>query len=112
VNGISPRNKAVPRLLVVPTSGTSTASAHKLPIMYAPPIPISTRRIFHTVKAGETLTSIAGRYKVSVEDIKRWNGVSQAVAGKTLALEVRSSAPAKSKPRPKAKGKPYKKADR
>ncbi len=49
--------------------------------MYAPPIPVSTRRIFHTVKTGETLTSIAARHKVSVEDLKRWNGVSQAVGG-------------------------------
>jgi membrane-bound lytic murein transglycosylase D len=92
VNGISPRNRAVPRLLVVPTkaeSGIGASSAQRLPIMYAPPIPVTTRRVFHTVKKGETLASIAGRYKVSVEDLKRWNGVSQASAGKTLALEVR-----------------------
>ncbi|HKU45620.1 MAG TPA: transglycosylase SLT domain-containing protein, partial [Burkholderiales bacterium] len=77
VNGIPPRQRAVPRLLVVPTNPTAAA---KLPIMYAPPIPVATRRIFHTVKKGETLTSIAAVHKVSVEDLKRWNGVSQAVA--------------------------------
>jgi peptidoglycan lytic transglycosylase D len=100
VNGISPRNKALPRLLVVPME--PYASAGKLPIMYAPPIPVTTRRVFHTVKRGETLTSIASKYRVSVEDIKRWNGVSQAVAGRKLAVEVRASAPAKGKPRAKA----------
>jgi LysM repeat protein len=64
---------------------------------------VTTRRVFHTVKRGETLTSIANRYRVSVEDIKRWNGVSQATAGRKLALEVRS--PAKGKPRAKATAK-------
>ena len=112
VNGVSPRSKAVPRLLVVPTradSSIGSSSAQRLPIMYAPPIPVTTRKVFHTVKKGETLNSIAKRYKVSVEDLKRWNGVSNAVAGKTLAVEVRSGAPRKGKPRPQAKGKPYKK---
>ena len=113
VNGIAPRSKAVPRLLVVPTkaeSGIGATSAQRLPIMYAPPIPVATRRVFHTVKKGETLTSIANRYKVSVEDLKRWNGVSTAVAGKTLALEVRSTpSRPKGKPKAQAKGKPYKK---
>src|SRR5688500_5549259 len=101
VNGIAPRNKAVPRLLVVPTkadSGIGATSAQRLPIMYAPPIPVTTRRVFHTVKKGETLASIASRYKVSVDDLKRWNGVSQATAGKTLALEVR---PARTKAKTK-----------
>jgi membrane-bound lytic murein transglycosylase D len=101
VNGIAPRTRAVPRLLVVPTkaeSGIGATSAQRLPIMYAPPIPVTTRRVFHTVKKGETLGSIATRYKVSVEDLKRWNGVSQATIGKTLALEVR---PARTKAKTK-----------
>jgi membrane-bound lytic murein transglycosylase D len=113
VNGIAPRSKAVPRLLVVPTKAESSvgaSSAQRLPIMYAPPIPVTTRKVFHTVKKGETLTSIAKRYKVAVDDLKRWNGVSQAIAGKTLAVEVRSASRTKGKPRPQAKGKPVKKA--
>jgi membrane-bound lytic murein transglycosylase D len=105
VNGILPRAKAVPRLLVVPTSTAASGSVRKMPIMYAPPIPVTTRRIFHTVKRGETLASIASKHRVSVEDLKRWNGVSQAAAGRKLAVEVRASAPKKGKPRPKAKGK-------
>ncbi len=100
VNGISARGKAVPRLLVVPISATAAAaSTRKLPLMYAPPIPVTTKRIFHTVKRGETLTSIANRHRVSAEDLKRWNGVSSAVAGRKLAVEVRAVA----KPKPKRK---------
>jgi membrane-bound lytic murein transglycosylase D len=97
VNGIAPRNKTPPRLLVVPSKETSV---RKLPIMYAPPIPVTTRRIFHSVKPGETLSSIANKYRVSVEDLKRWNGVAKATAGRKLAVEVRSAAP-KSKKKPK-----------
>ena len=74
--------------------------------MYAPPIPVSTRKIFHTVKRGETLTTIAAKHKVSVEDLKRWNGVSQAMPGRTLAVEVRAApVKVKAKTRPKAKPK-------
>ena len=29
----------------------------------------------HTVKRGETLTSIAKKYRCSVNDIKKWNGI-------------------------------------
>jgi membrane-bound lytic murein transglycosylase D len=102
VNGIAPRTKAVPRLLVVPISNISSAA--KLPIMYAPPIPVTTRKLFHTVVKGETLATIGTRYSVSVEDLKRWNGTSQAVPGKKLAVEVRAT-PTKGKPRPKPKRK-------
>jgi membrane-bound lytic murein transglycosylase D len=107
VNGIASRTRAVPSLLVVPVNG-SGAGVRRLPIMYAPPIPVSTRRIFHTVKAGETLAAIAKRYSVSVEDLKRWNPIGRLVAGQRLSLEVR--APAKGKPKAKPKGKPYKKS--
>jgi membrane-bound lytic murein transglycosylase D len=110
VNGIAPRTKAVPRLLVVPMNDAASTGMRRLPIMYAPPIPVTVRRIFHTVRQGETLTSIANKYRVSVEDLRRWNGVTKAVAGRTLMLEVRAAS--KGKPRPKAKGRVYKKAGR
>jgi membrane-bound lytic murein transglycosylase D len=101
VNGILPRARAVPSLLVVPIS--HVGSNAKLPIMYAPPIPVTTRKLFHTVQKGETLASIAARYAVSTEDLRRWNGASQALPGKKLAVEVRAT-PSRGKPRPKAKG--------
>ena len=108
VNGISPRNKVLPTMVVVPLEG-STTRLERMPIMYAPPIPVAIRRVFHTVKAGETLPSIAQRYKVSSEDITRWNPrVTKAMPGQKLMLEVR--APAKGKPRKKASGKKVKTA--
>jgi membrane-bound lytic murein transglycosylase D len=110
VNGINPRNKVLPTMVVVPVEG-STARIEKMPIMYAPPIPVSIRRVFHTVKPGETLPSIATRYKVAADDITRWNPrVTKATPGQKLMLEVR--APAKGKPRKKATGKKVKTASR
>jgi membrane-bound lytic murein transglycosylase D len=41
VNGIAPRTRLVPRLLVVPVSSHAAVGMEKLPIMYAPPIPVS-----------------------------------------------------------------------
>jgi membrane-bound lytic murein transglycosylase D len=112
VNGISHRTKAPPTLMVVPSNGRTAVSMNKLPIMYAPPIPITYRRIYHTVKPGETLASIARRYRVSIEDVKRLNPKG-AVAGQKVTMEVRAAAPrakakAKAKPRQEARGTPRK----
>jgi spore germination protein YaaH len=98
----------MPSLIVVPVKGAETSSMRRLPIMYAPPIPVIYRRIFHTVKQGETFASIARRYGVTIDDMKRWNPSGRATPGQKLALEVR--APVRGKPRPKAKGKPRKSA--
>ncbi|HWA36430.1 MAG TPA: transglycosylase SLT domain-containing protein [Burkholderiales bacterium] len=65
VNGIGSRSRGVPGLLVVPISSAAAGSMTRLPIMYAPPIPVATR-----------------------------------------------AKPAKGKPKPKAKGRVYKKAGR
>ena len=110
VNGIGPRVKVPPPTMVVPVSGAVAASLGKLPIMYAPPIPVTTRKIFHTVRAGDTFPSIAKRYAVSVEDLKRWNRVGRLTPGQKIAVEIR--APVRGKPKPKAQGKIVKKSGR
>jgi membrane-bound lytic murein transglycosylase D len=102
VNGISPRSRNVPGLLVVPANGRAAVGMAKLPIMYAPPIPITYRRIYHTVKPGETLASIAKRYRVSAEDMKRWNP-NGAVVGQRVTMEVRAAAKGKARTQPKGK---------
>ena len=102
VNGIAPRARALPRLLVVPLDRKASAGMHRLPIMYAPPIPVTVRRVFHTVKAGDTLYSIARRYGVTVDDLKRWNPIGRAIAGHKLAVEVRAG---KRKPKRSSKRK-------
>ena len=107
VNGIAPRTRTVPSLLVVPAN-PAALEARKLPLMYAPPIPIAMRRIFHTVKPGETAASIARRYNVALEDVKRWNPGVRFSPGVKVAVEVR--APVRKAKRAKAKPKSYRKA--
>ena len=107
VNGISVRSRNVPSLIVVPATSRAAVGMSRLPIMYAPPIPITYRKIFHTVKPGETLASIARRFGVTFDDMKRWNPKG-AVVGQRVTMEVRSAAKPKGKPRPQPKGKPRK----
>jgi membrane-bound lytic murein transglycosylase D len=110
VNGIAPRSRAIPSLLVVPLNGA--ANAARLPIMYAPPIPLPAQRtLLHKVRPGETLATIASRYRVSVDDLRRWNSVGRLTAGQTLKIQGRTASPAgkparkavKRQPRPKSK---------
>jgi len=119
VNGISARSKTVPSLLVVPVNISDGRQVRKLPIMYAPPIPVRTRRVYHTVRTGDTVYSVAKRYGVAVEDLQRWNGTDRIRPGQKLAVEVRAPTrrtankkAAKGKPKAEPKGKVYKKADR
>jgi len=107
VNGIGPRARAMPALMVVPTTAAAPGSVRdlgRLPIMYAPPIAVSgARRFAHTVQAGETLPGIAGRYRVSVDDLRRWNKIGRLAAGQRLIIQAKTAAA-----RPKASGKTIK----
>jgi len=74
VNGIAPGSSRVPAELVVPKNDEAKATLAQLPLMYAPPIPHQgPARAAHVVKKGDTLGSIAARYRVSVANLKRWN---------------------------------------
>ncbi len=62
----------------------------------APPVPNGETKIetkFHTVQAGETLYKIASMYGVSVDDIKKWNGITgESIAvGQKLAVSPHSA---------------------
>jgi membrane-bound lytic murein transglycosylase D len=109
VNGITPRARGLPALMVVPTGTTfgGTRDLGRMPIMYAPPIPVAgPRTVVHTVKAGDTLPAIAGRYRVKVEDLRRWNKIGRLAAGQQLLIRI-AGAPAKAK-KAAPKGKPRK----
>jgi len=74
VNGIHPSSTRVPAELVVPKTDEAKATLAQLPLMYAPPIPqYGSARAVHVVKKGDTLGSIAARYRVSVPSLKSWN---------------------------------------
>jgi len=74
VNGIGSRATKLPKELVVPMNGEARATLAELPLMYASPIPSDgPARAVHVVKNGDTLSSIARRYRVSVANLKNWN---------------------------------------
>ncbi|HEV3009090.1 MAG TPA: LysM peptidoglycan-binding domain-containing protein, partial [Burkholderiales bacterium] len=78
VNGIAANSSRVPGELVVPKNGDATATLAGLPLMYAPPIPRQGQaRAVHVVKQGDTLSSIAARYRVSVAALKSWNQIGR-----------------------------------
>ncbi len=85
VNGIHPRSRQLPALLVVPIKGGAESFA-RLPLMYAPPIPAGGGRV-HVVRRGETAWSISRRYKVTVQELQRWNQIGKyLVAGQRLIV--------------------------
>jgi len=110
VNGITARTRTVPNLLVVPVDNTSAATMSKLPLMYAPPIAVGYRRVFYKIRKGDTQASIAKRFGVHPDDLKRWNPSSKFAAGTRVEVEVPARARAKPKGKPKqaVKGKPRK----
>ena len=110
VNGITARTRTVPNLLVVPVDNTSAATMSKLPLMYAPPIAVGYRRVFYKIRKGDTQASIAKRFGVHPDDLKRWNPSSKFAAGTRVEVEVPARARAKPKGKAKqaVKGKPRK----
>ncbi len=100
VNGVTVRTQGTPAMLVVPINGSATETGPKLPLMYTPPIPmVETRPRVHKVKAGETLMSIARRYRVTPDDLRRWNPIGRLTIGQQLRVQVAAtrSAPALSR---------------
>jgi membrane-bound lytic murein transglycosylase D len=92
-NGITPRTRVGPGYqLLLPVKG-SDAAAEPLPVGYVAPIQFErgtrteTRKIMHTVQRGDTLATIATRYKVSIDDLRRWNAVGRLQAGQKIAVE-------------------------
>ncbi len=98
VNGIGRRTKVAPGYqLLLPMKG---ASLEPLPAMYQPPsMPearVTVRKLSYTVRRGDTLPAIAQRYKVSTDDLRRWNQIGRLTAGQRLVIQVRHTAPARS----------------
>jgi membrane-bound lytic murein transglycosylase D len=57
---------------------------------------IATQRVTHKVRPGESLSVIARRYRVSVNDLQRWNNISdprKLRAGKTITVYASQSTP-------------------
>ncbi|HKU45619.1 MAG TPA: transglycosylase SLT domain-containing protein, partial [Burkholderiales bacterium] len=78
VNGIPVRSTRLPKEMVVPINDGAKATLADLPLMYSPPIPqYGQARKVHVVRKGDTLSSIAAKYRVSVSALKSWNQVGR-----------------------------------
>jgi membrane-bound lytic murein transglycosylase D len=98
VNGIGARaNVPVGHALLVPTQAPSDATAASLQDAVFTTVP-SGRLLYHRVRKGETLSSIAAHYAVTAQDLKSWNaGLNPAiVAGQRLRV-ISDIAPAGTK---------------
>jgi LysM repeat protein len=86
----------------VPTQAPSNATIASLQNAVFTTVP-SGRTLYHRVRKGETLASIAARYDVSTQDLKSWNrGVAaRVVPGQRLRV-VSDAGPVRGK-KPKRK---------
>lgn len=105
VNGIGRRTKVGPGYqLLLPLKG---ALIEPLPAMYQPPAAaearMTVRKVSYTVRQGDTLPKIAQRYKVSADDLRKWNRIGRLSAGQRLVVEMPHAAPAKGAKSPKKK---------
>ncbi len=86
--------KKSPRQFVKPEI---TLASNKSKNTYRKSAPTSSRsaKVMHTIRRGESLNLIAYQYKVSVSEIKRWNGLRSDLihAGKKLTIYKKGYAP-------------------
>ena len=115
VNGINARTRARPgQQILVPIKG-SNAGAEPLPVLFQPPPtppirarPKAPRQLVHVIEKGDTLATIAQHYRVSVDDLRRWNKIGRLAAGQRLQIKI--SPPAQGARSGAIKAKPVKKA--
>jgi membrane-bound lytic murein transglycosylase D len=108
VNGIGAKAK-VPagHPLLVPAQGPAEAAADTLSNVVFTTVPQG-RTFYYRVNRGDTLATIASRYAVSTQDLRRWNGLganSAVAAGQSLRI-TSDLAPGTGKPKRAAARKP------
>jgi membrane-bound lytic murein transglycosylase D len=114
VNGITRRTRVTPGMqLMVPIKGANIGAETLPAAFYQPTTPdrphrAGGRKLVHVVKSGDTLSSIARRYRVSVDNLKRWNSKLGALNPGERVIIYRSAPPSKklSKSKHLSKAKP------
>jgi membrane-bound lytic murein transglycosylase D len=90
VNGLGARARIHGgHLLLVPAERPSSAADASLSRAVFTAVPQG-RTFYHTVQRGETLYSIARRYKVSAADLREWNRMSQSAVSVGQQVRVTS----------------------
>lgn len=96
VNSLSGRARvSTGQTLLVPINGEKSESDEEFEAFNMHLVPVhgkSTRTVSHTVRKGETLGSIARRYRISLAQLKQQNGNSTRLSvGKTITITQASS---------------------
>ncbi len=90
VNGLGARTKPPPgHTLLVPSARPSNDGNDGLAQAVFTTVPQG-RTFYYKVKRGDTIAQIANRYDVSVADIRRWNGLTQASVNAGQSLRITS----------------------
>jgi len=88
VNGLGTRSTLpVGHALLVPAQRPSDATVESVVNTVFTTVP-SGRTFYHTVRHGESMATIARRYGVSADDLRRWNGLSQNAVRSGQRLRV------------------------
>jgi len=98
INGIKPKGKFAPgQTLLLPVPGSGAAN-EPLPMIIPAVASAPAPRAAYVVKKGDTLATIAGRFGVSIDDLRRWNKAAQGrlAAGQRLAVTAPQAAAKKS----------------
>jgi membrane-bound lytic murein transglycosylase D len=88
VNGLGAGSRIPPgHLLLVPSAHPNADAGDDLTQAVFTTVPQG-RTFYYRVKRGDTLGRIAGRYDVSVQDVRRWNGLKDGSlrAGQSLRI--------------------------
>jgi membrane-bound lytic murein transglycosylase D len=70
--GIQPRRLSIGQRVVIPLSTAARANPGSAPRM------LTSGQRYHRVRWGETMSSIAQRYRVRLSDLLRWNGMRRS----------------------------------
>jgi len=90
VNGLGKKAKVpASHTLLVPSTGPSSEAESGLAQAVFTTVPQG-RTFYYRVNRGDTLAHIASRYDVSVQDIRRWNGLAQATVTPGQSLRITS----------------------
>jgi membrane-bound lytic murein transglycosylase D len=93
VNGIGPRETVPPGYaLLVPMQRPTEEAAESLENAVFTTVP-ENRTFYYTVRRGDTLTAIAGRYGVTIHDLARWNRLAHGSVRIGQRLRVTSDVP-------------------
>jgi membrane-bound lytic murein transglycosylase D len=99
VNGLGSRARIHGgHLLLVPAERPSDAADASLTRAVFTVVPQG-RTFYHTVRRGETLGTIAARYRVSTAELREWNGMSQSAVRVGQQIRVTSDVVASTAPR-------------